>query len=518
MGRHSMILGLAGVGLAALGLALWVVKFEFDISVAITTIAGLFLLLFTLFINFNAFRDFIGKRSTRYGMGSIVTVILVLAIIIFVEAISARHHLRVDLTENKRYSLSSQTVKVLEGLNYDVEVLAFYGKNQAQKVSFERLLKLYKYHSTRFRYKMVDPEMEPSLTKEHGVILYGTTVVKRGDMQAKIEEGTEEKLTNAILKVVRTGQKVVYVLKGHGEQALEDESDAGYSRTRESMEGESYVIKELVLLREEAVPEDAALIIVSGPKVLPEKRELELLSRYIDGGGSVMFMIDPGNAPGIKDFLIKYGVVRNNDIVVDSTSRMFGADFRMPVVTEYAPHPITENFRVASFFPVARSVNVDQDKVPEGGRVKVLASTSPKSWAETDFEELKKGRAEFKEGVDTYGPVPVAVVVTIGEDKVQLATKTKKTPVAKIVVFGDSDFANNSYLSAAGNRDLFLNTVRWLAGEEDLIAIRPRSLNSTPLFLKASQARFIFIVPVVVMPAAVLAIGLIIISRRKKIA
>lgn len=516
MRLHSKILGLAGLVLIVLGGVLWVVRFQFDLYVSITTIAGLFLLLFTLFVNFAAFRDFIGRRSTRYGTGSIVTIVLVLAIIVFVEAISAKHHVRMDMTRNKRYSLSEQTVKILKGLNKDVEALAFYSKGNAQRDTFERVLKQYRYYSPHFRYTMIDPEMDPTVTKEHGVKFYGTTIVKAEGRDVKIEEGTEEKLTNGILRVLRSERKTVYILKGHGEAAVDDEREGGYSKAKDGVQNESYEVKELVLLREEEVPRDAAAVIVNGPKVLPSDHELKLLSNYIGRGGSVLFMIDPDAAPGIEAFLIKYGVILRRDIVVDPMSRMFGADFRMPVVTEYARHPITENFGVASFFPVARSVNVDPAKASKGVKVNVLTATGPKSWAETNLRELKLGRAEFKAGEDTMGPVPMAAVATIGEDQPQDPSKTQRNPVGKMVVFGDSDFANNSYLSASGNRDLFLNSVRWLAGEEDFIAIRPRSSESTPLFLKASQARLIFILPVVVLPVVVLTVGVTIISRRKK--
>ncbi len=516
MGRYSKIFGLAGIGLLVTGLVIWVIKFEFDISVAVTAIAGLFLLLFILFTNFSSFRDFIGRRSTRYGVGSIVAIVLVLAIIVFVESISARHSVRVDMTENKRYSLSDQTIKVLKGLNKDVEALAFFGKNHKLRDRWERTLKLYKYHSPHFKFRMVDPEMEPTVTKEHGVKLYGTTVVMSGGREVKIDQSTEEKLTNAVLKVLRSEHKVVYVLKGHGEPAVDDESKAGYSLAADSLKDESYDVKELVLLREEEVPEDAALVIVSGLKAVPSEHELEVLSKYIKQGGSVLFMIDPGSPRGVGKFLLNYGVVLKNDVVVDNMSKMFGADFRMPVVAEYAKHPITENFGIASFFPIARSLAADKSKIPEWGKVKVLASTGSKSWGEVNMEELKQGRAEFKKGEDIMGPLPVAMVVTIGEDRPADIQKAKKYPVAKMVVFGDSDFVNNEYISASGNRDLFLNSVRWLAGEEDLIAIRPKKLNSTPLYLKASQARLIFILPVLVLPGIILAAGVIVITRRKR--
>lgn len=517
MGIRSKIFGIAGICLVAVALALWVIKFEFDLTVAIITMTGLFFLLFTLVANFSGFRGLLGRRSTRYGMGSIITIVLVLAIMVFVEAISSKNSLRVDMTENKRHSLSSQTIKILKGLNVEVEALAFYGKNRRDRDRWEDQLKLYQHRSKRFKYKMIDPEMDPTVTKEHGVKLYGTTVVKSGGRQVKIEEGSEENLTNAILKVLRSEKKLVYFLKGHGEASIDDESENGYSLTRESIEDESYEVREVVLLRREKVPQDAALVIVNGPKVLLSDHEFKLLSEYLEDGGGILFMIDPDAAPGIGEFLGKYGVVLSRDVVVDPMSRMFGADFRMPVVTEYANHPITENFGIASFFPVARSINVDQGKLSKEDKIIVLASTGPKSWSETDLEKLTSGQAVYDEDKDKMGPVPVAVVVTLGENRPKDPSGIKRMPVGKLVVYGDSDFASNSYLGAAGNRDLLLNTVRWLAGEEDLIAIRPRRFNDTPLFLKASQARMIFILPVVVVPMGILVTGLVVYIRRRKI-
>jgi ABC-type uncharacterized transport system involved in gliding motility auxiliary subunit len=84
------------------------------------------------------------------------------------------------------------------------------------------------------------------------------------------------------------------------------------------------------------------------------------------------------------------------------------------------------------------------------------------------------------------------------------------------VVFGDSEFANNTYFALQGNGDLFLNTVSWLAEEEDLIAIRPRQGGgSGPVILTAAQAPLIFWIPVVALPLAVFASGMVVFLRRR---
>jgi ABC-type uncharacterized transport system involved in gliding motility auxiliary subunit len=88
---------------------------------------------------------------------------------------------------------------------------------------------------------------------------------------------------------------------------------------------------------------------------------------------------------------------------------------------------------------------------------------------------------------------------------------------ARLIVFGNSRFASNQVLGAAGNRDLFLNSLSWLAQQEDLISIRPRSRQgSGPIFMSAAQSRAIFFLPVIVLPGLVLLSGFTVYMRRRK--
>jgi gliding motility-associatede transport system auxiliary component len=196
-------------------------------------------------------------------------------------------------------------------------------------------------------------------------------------------------------------------------------------------------------------------------------------------------------------------------VVVDLVSRIFGADYLMPVITSYEEHPITKNFEVASFFPLALEVKTT-DKMPERVSAQVLAKTSPNSWLKRDMEELKaelraEGRPLLNEGRDEKGPLPVAAVATVTARPEGASNKDPKR--ARIVVFGDSDFASNNYLNLSGNRDLFLNTVSWLAEEENLIAIRPKEGGQFFTPVTADQERLIFWLSMIVLPAVVIGAG-----------
>jgi len=75
------------------------------------------------------------------------------------------------------------------------------------------------------------------------------------------------------------------------------------------------------------------------------------------------------------------------------------------------------------------------------------------------------------------------------------------------VVFGDSDFVTNGYLGIPGNRDLFLNTVNWLAQQENLISIRPKDPEDRRVSLTSDQAKLIFWLSILIIPGLILAAG-----------
>lgn len=476
--------------------------------------AGLILLLISFYINFSDIKDLISKRSTRHGFNTAVMIIIFTAIIALIAVMSIKYKFRWDITKGGRYTLSDQTQKLLRSLKTDVTATAFYRSDERTKQQMEDLLEQYSHHSPKFKYQFIDPDKKPGLASKYGITSYRTTLIQRNGKQEVIGFESEEKLTNAILKVTRDKVKDVYFLKGHGENNITDFQNAGYKAAREAIEKENYQVKELLLMETPNVPEDAALLIISGPKKEILSEELKIIKNYIDAGGKILFMIDPDTIPNTVLFLKEYGFNIGNDIIIDKLSQVFGANYLTPVVGLYdKEHPITKDFNVATFFPLARSVTVERD--PSKG-IYPLAMTGEQSWAETDKKALEQGHAEYNGDKDKKGPVSIASVVTV-EAKVEEQQKdnANRKRYAKIIVFGDSDFANNTQINLAGNKDLFQNTVNWLAEEADIISIRKKEANATPLLLTKAQGRLIFYLPVVIMPAALIITGIVILSRRR---
>src|SRR2546428_274654 len=212
--------------------------------------AGVLLVLASLLARIDDFRGLVGRRAMRYGLNTAVAVALVLGATVVVQALSVRHSARWDLTENKRFSLSPQTIQLLGGLKTEVNAVAFYRGDQPGKRVAEDLLKQYaRYSNGKLTWKSVDPDREPGLARRYGVESYGTIVLETKAKSEKVLDAEEEKLTNGLVKVTREGKRVVYVVQGHGEPELGNTDRPGFSEAKSALEKANYDVKPLVLAR-----------------------------------------------------------------------------------------------------------------------------------------------------------------------------------------------------------------------------------------------------------------------------
>lgn len=499
--------------------------------------AGLVALVVYLIINLSTLKEGLKRRSFIYSSNLALIIILVLGILVVLNFFLSRHHYRLDFTAAKIHSLSEQSVSVVKNLKQEVVIKAFFRDSNVSRQTMENLLKNYAYHSARIKYEFIDPDKNPGLVKKYDITQDGTTVFECGDKENRITTTSEEDVTNAIIKVTREKKKTICFLEGHGENSIEDSSDVGYSTVKTELEKIGYEVKKLTLALADNFPDDCALLVIPGPRkgILPN--EFQTIKNFLEQGGRVMFMVDPETSSGLETFLADYGIKLENDLVVDTVSRLLGGDYFMPVVTEYQSHDITRNFRYATFFPLARSVEI-LDTRPEGLTLNSLARTSANSWSE---RQLDKAEVTFDQGKDQQGPISLAVVgskkVEIKESAAEKKPEENKektegqnqpgeeqtenpatvTREARLAVFGDSDFITNKYHNLSGNGNFFLNTVNWLTEEADLISIQPRTRSPRSINLTPSQGRFLLWLSVILLPLAVLITGLSIWIRRRSL-
>jgi ABC-type uncharacterized transport system involved in gliding motility auxiliary subunit len=307
-------------------------------------------------------------------------------------------------------------------------------------------------------------------------------------------------MTNAILKITADKLKTICFTEGHNERGLTDTGTDGFANADKRLKAENYQTQAITLASGGGqVPAECSVLIVAGPKTSLLPPEVSAIGKFLDGGGKVMLAFDPDTDPQADEVLNKWNVEvpKNTVLDVSAAGQMFGGGPLAPLVMSYGSHPITDKFgRSMTIFPLAREVRVGK-ATGTGVNGTSLLTTSEQSWGET---EIKAGVApEYKDGTgDTKGPLTLAVVASksLGENK-----------EARLLVFGDSDFASNRALGFQRNTDLFLNSVNWLAQDENLISIRPKATTNRRVDMTESQQRLFFWLCVAFLPLAVMATG-----------
>jgi gliding motility-associatede transport system auxiliary component len=516
--KKADILGLAIIAAAVISYS---VRSIWSTYQTIAVILGGVLVVASLAVKTDEIRSGLGRRSSRFGINSAVSVLFLLGILVFVNYLGAQHVKRVDTTSEKIYSLSDQSASVAQQVKQDLKIKAFYpgGDYAPAKDLFE----LYKAKNNKISFEFIDPDRQPQVAQQYNVtqygesqnpmsgesVRYGTTILDMAGKTERIEKQSEalreEDVTNALMKIVKGEKKTIYFVQGHGEKSIDDTEKNGYSTAKAGLEKDNYTIKTLNLVQENKVPDDASVLVMDGPTSEPFPNELELIDGFLNKGGSVAIFLDPPPAASLSDFMKKWSIDVGNNIVVDASGvgRLFGAGPSIPLVTKYSRHKITERFNVMTFFPLVRSITAAKEPA-NGVTVSSLFESNERSWGETD---TKSNEVSFDEKKDLKGPVSLAVVAT------KDFPENKK---GRLVVFGDSDFASNGAFGLQGNGNLFLNTVSWLAQDESFISIRTKNPEDRRLTLTEAQGRLVSYVTLLFLPVGVLAAGISVWMKRRK--
>ncbi len=493
-----------GISLLVSGAAILLLVPGSERVAMVQAIAGVLLLALFFAANKGALgRTFGGRATWFYGASAVIAVLLIGALGAS-NYIASRKQLSWDLTKGGLFTLAEDTVNTLRGLESEVKVTAYFGAADPGYPPVKEMLERYQKQSEKLVVDFVDPEKDPQLAKEKSITANGPRIIfSHGATEARANDASEEALTNAMLKVLRTSEKKIYFTAGHGEFDLKDlTTEQGYGRIAKKLEDEGLQSAPLHLTSG-SIPDDAAALAIVGPQKAFLEPELEALRAYLDQGGRLFVSLEPGfSDPALEEILGDWGFLFEDSLVVDPVSKLMGGGDSIPVVQQYAEHDITKGFGLVTVFPTARPVIARGDVEP---RPTILALSNPTAWGETEF---RSGVARLEEG-KRRGPLGLlALVSKAGEGE---------GVESRIVAAGDADFVSNKYEGAAGNADLFLNSMNWLASQEQRITIRPKMREASNLMLTEGDARFLNFFAISAMPMLILAAGLSVwLVRRSK--
>ena len=485
----------AGSIAAAAGVVSYLLVEEIRSFAAVVLVAGSLLLLIAAALSYRrAVRLLMGVRGRRWATSLALSAAFFIALSL-VNLLVFRHPGRVDLTYTRVFTLAEQTVQTLETLNAPVRANAFFVPGESVQVQRQALdlLSEFQRRSESFTNRLIDPEVNAAAARYYDVSRYPAVVFEDLGTGARhpVTGFSEQELLTGLLIVTGERRKTVYYLSGHGERAEygSPARDDGLDAALDGMRRDNYAVASLSIDQTGEVPRDTALVVIAGPRRDLSASDVDALERYVHSGGSLLAMFDPGVPDTFVDLFARWGLEIGRHPLADPISNV-GGEVLSPLVRRSngqlpAGMPITESL-VEIFFPGAASIGAlrSQAAAPPEGLIDLapLAVTTSGSWQETDpaqpgFDPDEESRASF----------PVAVAV---EASGTLDGSIRHAP-ARFVVFGDSDFASNRYLTSLDNSDLLLNSVNWLAADFDLISIRPRVFPSRELVVNRRERDFI---------------------------
>ncbi len=515
----------SGAVLVLFGVVSYALTRRLDLWTAVHLAGGAALVVAGILFDPTRFRRTMTGRGTRERAQAALGGLMFAGLLVAVNVFAARHPWRYDATENKIHTLTPRTEAVLAALQDDVELLVFLEPADPARKEHEDRLRRYGAISAKLTWRIVDAEREPQLADQLGVRRQGVVVArsKGSSAQAAPENGaglSEGLLTNLVLKVTRSGPKVLYVLSGHGEPREDDVGDpGGLGMLAEVLRADNYEVRPLLLATSATIPGDAAAVLLVGPEKTLLEHESDELAAWLRRGGRALLMLDPGIDAGVSKILDDYRVTLGDDMVVDRQEMLFGGA-RLgldPIVEEFLPHAITRDFKERIVLLQARSVEVKIEGGVTGVEAHGIAQTRPLSWAERDWRAMIASGDVTKDDADASGPVTVAVASSAKPAPAPDGTAPAAEAEARVVVIGDSDLARNANLDTLFNRELVLRAVEWLAGREELIVEGPRGLRPSRLDMTQSDFRTLFRMGVLFLPEAFLLVGLAIWWRRRSL-
>lgn len=480
---------------------------------------------FWIFTEKDALAKSVQKKTTQFGINAVVMGALVIGLAVVANMIASKYDVKLDMTKGRVHSLSEQTVNIIKGLPGPVSILIF--TDRTSRDQYRKALDRYTYLSDKLKIEYVDPYQDSARTQQYGIKELNTFVILTADRTEKIEDlrqgpsdpNFEEKLTNALIRVRRSGKSKIGFLTGHQELSIEQAGRGGYSQLKEKLESGHYLVSTVSLLTQKEVPADVSMLVVAGPKSEFFPAELTALEDFLKKrAGKILMMVEPTSPPALRDWLAKFGVKWNPKKVVverNPITQLSGGNPVTPVIMSYTSHKIVGSNRDASIMPIATPVEKAATP-PQGIDVETLFSSTGQS---VEGELIGN---EVKDAGGRKGPLNLGLAISSKLKDVKTAdlpegVEKKGEPEFRMVVVGDSDFAANGVIHFGINQDLVSNMLEWLAQEEDLIAIRPKNMDNTTLDLTRFRMQFAGLSTIILVPGLLVLSALFVFFTRRRL-
>ncbi|MGD9000290.1 MAG: GldG family protein [Granulosicoccaceae bacterium] len=450
------------------------------------------------------------KSKRQLRIQNVIFYVLFAVAIGLIATLATRYHASKDMTASGRNTLSAASINLLGTLDAPVRLRAFAHEDATAaqlRTHITDMVERYRKAKPDITLEFVNPELEPQLTRDLGIRSEGEIVISYKGRSEHVQQLSEQSLSNALQRMARSGERFVVFLAGHGERLPTGRANHDLGDFGKQLEAKGFRVQPLNLATSPSIPDNTSVLVIASPQVDLLPGEATLLNRYLDAGGNLLWLAEPGSTHGLDGLAERLGIEFHPGMIVDPTTQLLGIqDPRFTLIGEYALHPITDQFANVTLYPQAVGMEIIEGS---DWQVQPLLITAANSWMETG--EMT-GALALDAGEDIPGPLTLGAALT----RERSGKDTEAGSEQRLVVIGDGDFLSNAYLGNAGNLDLGLNVFNWLSRDDNLIDIPARTTPDRSLALSRTSQGAIGLGFLLVVPLALLGTGVLIWWRRRR--
>ncbi len=427
--------------------------------------------------------------------------------------LSTLHTWQSDWTRGGRHTLSDVSKQVLAKMDGPIEITAYAREDVGLRDAIKKIVGRYQLVKPDIKlHPFVNPDAVPDEIRNLGISGDGELVIRYRDRSQHVQSDDEEEFTNALYRLVRGAEHWLAFIEGHGERSPLGQANFDLNTWVQQLTNRGFRIQPLNLANIQAIPENTQVLVIAGPRVDFLPGETSLITDYLEKGGNLLWLTDPpGNLHKLDALADQLQIRIEPGTIMDFAGQLIGLDDPAIVLQTsslYPPHPVTQEFDYTTIFPAATAVTFAENDIWE---IRPLITTGDHTWLETGNLE---GDVNFDEASDKAGPLAIGISLEREKELDEGENRVRKQQ--RIVVVGDGDFLSNTYINNGGNLDLGMRIINWLGSDDDFITIPARIAKDTQLELSPFAGVIIGFGFLIILPIALLTIGLTIWWRRRK--
>lgn len=450
------------------------------------------------------------KTRLQFRLNSALMFLLLIGVAIVLGWLSQRFDKQYDWTTAGRHTLSETSREVLKTIEGPVEITAYASDKPELRSIIRDIVGRYQLVKEDINLHFVNPIAVPDEVRNMGITVDGELVIRYKDQVEHVKSDSEEEFTNAMHRLARGGERWLAFVEGHGERDALGKANHDLGQWVSSLTARGYQVQPVNLAEIDRVPDNTSVMVIAGPQVDYLPGEVEKILNYIESGGNLLWLADPGNLYGLQTLARHLQVEIHPGTIIDFVGQLLGVDdptIAIATGPSYHPHPALRDFNITTLFPAAASIDVIEN---ETWQADPLIVSGDHTWVENG---ALQGTVEFDEGVDEPGPLNL--MLSLSREIETDDNGDTVSRVQRIIISGDGDFLSNTFVGNSGNLDLGVRLVNWLSNDDELITIPPRIAEDRVLELSNAAKLAIIIGFLIVLPLTLLVTGLVIWWRRR---